>query len=82
MENIERAEGVGVAGVNVGRQGGKSVEQPAQCCVSLDTVHIYPEVPVDGELIAWPYLRVARSGADLECLEARADSIGIFLANE
>ena len=82
MEHEERAGRVGVTGCDIVRQSGECVDQGTQCAVSLDTAYLYPELPVDGELISWPYLGIPLAGPNLKRLESRADGVGVFFADE
>jgi len=81
MEHKEvTSDGVAGADIRHGEPGGAGCGPRAS--VSVNTEYLYPEAPVDGELISWPYICVTTSRAQLEPLRADLDGVLVNLARE
>jgi len=76
VENVERANGVRVAAQDIPLGNQRRFDERTQCCMDVPTEHLYPEVPVDDELIPWPYSSIPRPAADLEGFGPVADRVG------
>jgi hypothetical protein len=81
MKNVERSvdAAVAVEEISGGTQPGS---EQTLASMRFDASHSYTELPVDGELIAWPYTAIASSETDFPGFHAGANLIDESLFNE
>jgi hypothetical protein len=84
MEHEERSSAITIAGSNLPclEPSGESEQKFSDTGMPLDASYLYSEVPVDGEMVAFPYTPEALACAQLESLVARPDRVGIDLSDE